>query len=77
MIAELELQTEAPSERAALPVCLPPWRENPYRLVSLWDMLRFHAGSFVIRAASLMKFWQGLRHGAAITPSGAIELARP
>lgn len=23
----------------ALPVCLPPWRENPYRLVSLWNML--------------------------------------
>lgn len=25
------------SQNAPL-VCLPPWRENPYRLVSLWDM---------------------------------------
>jgi hypothetical protein len=26
-----------------LPVCLCPWLENPYRLVSLWDMQRFPA----------------------------------
>lgn len=33
-----------PSE-AALPVCL--WKENPYRLVSLWDMLQFSAGNLI------------------------------
>ncbi len=27
----------------ALPACLCPWLENPYRLVSLWDMLQFGA----------------------------------
>jgi hypothetical protein len=28
------------------PVCLCPWSENPYRLVSLWDMLQIHAIQF-------------------------------
>jgi HEPN domain-containing protein len=31
----------------APPVCLCPWLENPYRLVSLWDMLSFDAGRLV------------------------------
>jgi hypothetical protein len=40
MIATKEVQlTEA---QTAPPVCLCPWRENPRRLVSLWDM-RFEA----------------------------------
>jgi hypothetical protein len=52
MLAELDLQAEALnpefSERAALPVCLPPWRENPYRLVSLWDLVKdFHASELL------------------------------
>jgi hypothetical protein len=29
----------------SLPVCL--WKENPNRLVSLWEMLKFHASRFV------------------------------
>ena len=31
----------------ALPVCLPPWLENPYRPVSLWYMLQIHARRFI------------------------------
>jgi hypothetical protein len=51
MVFELESQTEVLSpevvEREALPVCLPPWLENSYRLVSLWDMFTFDAGRLV------------------------------
>lgn len=47
MIEPLELQTEAQDiETVALPVCLCPWLENPYRLVSLLDMLTFYAHDF-------------------------------
>jgi hypothetical protein len=78
MIHELELPVEALTaeiaEREALPVCLSPWRENPYRLVSLWTMLQLHAGTFVSHSASLMKFWLGLRHGATLDEHGLIEL---
>jgi HEPN domain-containing protein len=42
-IEEVQL-TEA---QGAPPVCLCPWLENPYRLVSLWDMLSFDAGRLV------------------------------
>lgn len=57
MIHELELQSEALSPevigRAALSACLRPlWSENPYRLVSLWDMFTFDAG----RLARAMQF---------------------
>lgn len=31
----------------ALPACLAPWTENPYRLVSFWQMFRFDAGRLV------------------------------
>jgi hypothetical protein len=31
----------------APPVCLATWRENPYRLVSLWDMYQFYAHAMV------------------------------
>src|SRR5271170_5538001 len=51
MIETLQSTAEAPNleqlEAAALPVCLPPWRKNPYRLVSLWDMVNFDAGLFL------------------------------
>jgi len=52
MIQDVELQAEAlspeVSERAALPVRLPPWQENPYGLVSLWDvMLQVSADRYV------------------------------
>src|ERR1700691_4833165 len=68
------LSSVSESIQSPLPGCLPPWRENPYRLVSLWDMLQFNAGSFVLASGSLMKYWQGLNHGAVITPNGAAEL---
>jgi hypothetical protein len=50
MIETLELLEEAlvpaVSEASERPACLAPWRENPYRLMSLWDMLRFRADAF-------------------------------
>lgn len=33
------LEREPGESRDALPACLPPWVENPYRLVSLWDIM--------------------------------------
>lgn len=44
MAASVELAEFAQS---ALPVCLAPWRQNPYRLVNLWDMLEFSAHHYV------------------------------
>lgn len=41
------LERESGESRAALPVCLPPWLENPYRLVSLWDVLQISAEKYV------------------------------
>ena len=33
----------------ALPVCLcPPWEENPYRLVSLWDMVAISTADIIL-----------------------------
>lgn len=43
MLAAIEDLLELPNS-ASVPACLPPWRENPYRLVSLLDMLTFDAG---------------------------------
>ena len=78
MVHELDLQTEAlnpeASDREARPVCLPAWRENPYRLVSLGTMLRLHAGLFTSSSASLMKFWLGMRHGGTLDGRGIAEL---
>src|SRR5690242_12191851 len=39
------LATEEYIESLSVPVsaCLAPWQENPYRLVSLWDMYQFYA----------------------------------
>jgi hypothetical protein len=62
------------SRSVPVPACLPPWRENPYRLVSLWKMLPVDAGSFVSCASSIIKYWQGLGHGAKITSAGIREL---
>jgi len=35
------------------PACLCPWRENPYRLMNLWDMLRIYAANFMRVSARL------------------------
>jgi hypothetical protein len=40
------LERETAAGEDAPPVCLAPWLENPYRLVSLRDMLEFAAGNF-------------------------------
>ncbi len=47
------LAVEEQVESSAAPVCLCPWLENPYRLVSLWDMLPFLAYDFC-RASSII-----------------------
>jgi hypothetical protein len=48
-------------EREALPVCLCPWLENPYRLVSLLDMLRFHADDFCYATSLIGQIYMDLQ----------------
>jgi hypothetical protein len=84
MIDNLE-SVEAPTlevsdQREALPVCLAPWLENSYRLVSLWDiMIQFSAELF---------FWSGyaletlstdclLKSGLGQVPWPAVNLLKP
>lgn len=78
MILELESTTKrrllSGWNWEALPVCLPPWRENPYRLVSLWDMLQLHADVFAADSGRLMKYWIGLRNGGTLDSFGTDEL---
>ena len=50
---EYETTQDAP------PACLCPWRENPYRLVSLWDIMTAFAGSGL--------FWSGYAFETMIT----------
>lgn len=73
MIEELELPVEAPSpefsRNRALPVCLPPWRENPYRLVSLWDMLRFYAEHFCRASGILGQMYSKIQQGFNLADS--------
>jgi|ERR1035441_1110734 hypothetical protein len=53
----------------ALPDCLCPWLENPYRLVSLRDMLQFDAGRL---STHVMLLCSGKSVGdAAVAASGA------
>jgi hypothetical protein len=52
-IEDLEVSNFVP-----VPACLPPWRENPYRLVSLWDMVQFSAQQW---------FWAGYALESLIT----------
>lgn len=69
----LALET-ASVESAALPVCLPPWRENRYRLVSLWNMIQLRADELVFGCGCLMKYWVGLRNGGTLDDFGSREL---
>jgi hypothetical protein len=47
MIDTLQFEETVTLKREAVPVCLPPWLENPYRLVSLLDMFTFDSGRLV------------------------------
>jgi hypothetical protein len=61
----LELQTEAQgTETVALPVCLCPWLENPYRLVSLLDIVNRIAANNLVHTGRLLQ---------AMALSGAAE----
>jgi hypothetical protein len=55
MIQALELQAERtlsePQAESALPVCLCVWRENPYRLVSLLDLMKAFKADELLRSA--------------------------
>lgn len=51
------------SDRDALPVCLAPWVENPYRLVSLWDMLPFLAYDFCRASGIVAQFYAQINSG--------------
>lgn len=48
-------------EETVTPACL--WRENPYRLVSLWDMLRFNAHTFVAVSTNIGQLLMDIRSG--------------
>ena len=67
------LECELGESRAAPPVCLRPWAENPYGLVSLWDMERFEAGSLHAALAALEN--TRITH-AAMSPPGDATAAR-
>jgi hypothetical protein len=58
--ADLE-SVEASATGEALPVCLCPWLENPYRLVSLWDMLRFYAEDFCYASLLIGQIYMDLQ----------------
>lgn len=47
-----------------VPALLPPWRENPYRLVTLWDVLYFNADSFV----NLMSDLEEIERALTVAP---------
>jgi hypothetical protein len=67
---------EVKPELVTPPVCLPLWRENPYRLVSLGDLVRqFRADSFVACTAVVSQYWQGLQRGGAFTDVGLDQFA--
>ena len=65
MLEPLESTAEALnpelSEGAALPVRLPLWQENPYGLVSLWDMLRFYAEDFCYATSIIGQIYMDLQ----------------
>jgi hypothetical protein len=46
-VATAELESIDTANGEVPPVCLCPWLENPYRLVSLWDMLQVSADRYV------------------------------
>ena len=48
----------------APPVCLPCWRENPHRPVSLWHMLKAHAEMLVSMGRIMGTYAEILRPGA-------------
>jgi hypothetical protein len=54
----------------ALPVCLNPWIENPYRLVSLWDMIDFDAGRLCNNMAFLSA---GLCFNSGVAPDNVLK----
>ena len=46
------------SAQDALPVCLASWRQNPYRLVSLWEIMKpFQTHLFLTEVLMLEKVW--------------------
>jgi hypothetical protein len=49
---------EVISESTTLPVCLAPWIENPYRLVTWLEMLIFSARAFVWCGRSAVHHWE-------------------
>src|SRR5690242_3043872 len=50
--SSVEALTPEGLEGQALPVCLAPWLENPYRLVSLWDIV-------MVLCSGERLFWAG------------------
>ena len=58
------------------PACLPPWRENPYRLVSLWDIMQeFNASGLCEVVRELCK-WECISSGHIQANSGQALLSK-
>lgn len=53
------LEREPGESRDALPACLPPWVENPYRLVSLYEMLQIAADRYLEMGRLIEDWMQG------------------
>ena len=50
------------------------WRPMPGELVSLWDMLRFHAFRFVSLATTIRHWREAYRLGAGVLEAGEVQL---
>lgn len=57
------------------PVCLPPWLENPYRLVSWFDMLEFSAVAFLRCGRRLEILKTDCLVGSAVVAEGGVGFA--
>ncbi|HEX4230606.1 MAG TPA: hypothetical protein VHZ07_18155 [Bryobacteraceae bacterium] len=60
------MSTAAMNDLQAPSACLPPWLENPYRLVSLWDMNKFNADKFCRCSGLIGQAIVALRSGQSL-----------
>lgn len=60
--------------RSAPPVCLPPWLENPYRLVSWWDVLKFSTADLIAILDHIESLTRTIREKPSLFVSGRPKL---
>jgi len=74
MLAAIENRLEVPTA-VTVPVCLPPWK-NPYRLVSLLDMLRFAAHHYVNLSKQIARITTSIDLAPLVESTGDVNLQR-